>query len=149
MMNNTPKAKETKTTLQKQAIVIAVVSVLIVLGLIFYFAVLPRLEQSQVGIGELYEGEALDASGTVLYMVEPLTRDKIAKIEVKNSTGIYVLNEKGKGAASLAECHPLTEEEAREGHATRRIHPEGENYKVYFRNEYGIWTMPMKPIFEN
>lgn len=103
MMNNTPKAKETKTTLQKQAIVIAVVSVLIVLGLIFYFAVLPQLEKSQVGIGELYEGEALDASGTVLYMVEPLTRDKIAKIEVKNSTGIYVLNEKGKGAAKTFE----------------------------------------------
>lgn len=61
----------------------------------------------------------------------------------------FDLREKGKGLAPLAECHPLTEEEAREGHATRKIHPEGENYKVYFRNEYGIWTMPMKPIFEN
>ena len=61
----------------------------------------------------------------------------------------FDLREKGKGSASLAECHPLTEEEAREGHATRKIHPEGENYKVYFRNEYGIWTMPMKPVFES
>jgi len=105
MMNNNPIAKETKTktTLQKQAITIIAVAVFLVLGLVFYFAVLPKLEQSKASIGELYPGEALDASGTMLYMVKPLTREKMVKIEVKNSNGIYVLNEKGKGAGKTFE----------------------------------------------
>ena len=71
MMNNTPNAKKTKTTLQKQAIAIIVVAVLLIAGLVFYFAVLPNLEQNQAGIGTVYPGEALDASGTTLYMVDP------------------------------------------------------------------------------
>ena len=98
MMNNTPNAKQTKTTLQKQAIAIIVVAALLIAGLVFYFAVLPNLEREQAGIGELYPGEALDASGTTLYMVSPLSRKDIEKIEVKNSHGIYVLNATGKGA---------------------------------------------------
>ncbi len=105
MMNNTPETKKkiTKTTLQKQAIAISVVAVLLVLGLVFYFAILPMLEESQASIGELYPGEHMDASGTTLYMVEPLTRDKIAKIEVKNSVGLYVLKEKGSGIGKTFE----------------------------------------------
>ena len=103
MMNNTPNAKKTKTTLQKQGIAIAVVAVLLVLGLVFYFVVLPKLEKTQASIGELYPGEALDASGTTLYMIKPLERKDIAKIEVKNSRGTYVLVEKGTGAGKTFE----------------------------------------------
>ena len=102
-MNNTPNAKQTKTTLQKQAIAIIVVAVLLIAGLVFYFAILPNLEKEQAGIGELYPGEALDASGTTLYMVSPLVRKDIEKIEVKNSYGIYVLNATGKGAGKSFE----------------------------------------------
>lgn len=56
---------------------------------------------------------------------------------------------KGEGWASLAEWIRFTDADRRAGQITHRIHPEAENYKVSFRNEYGIWTMPMKPIFEN
>lgn len=106
MMNNIPnetKQHTSKTTLQKQAIVIIAFSVLLVLGLVFYFAVLPGLKKTQASIGELYAGEYVDESGTTLYMVTPLTRAQIAKIEVKNSMGTYVLNEKGKGAGKTFE----------------------------------------------
>ncbi|MBQ8447442.1 MAG: hypothetical protein IJX27_00755 [Clostridia bacterium] len=108
MMNNIPnaaetKSKATKTTLQKQAIAIAVVAVLLVIGLVFYFFVLPKLEKTQAKIDKVYPGEYLDPSGTTLYMVQPLTRDKIAKIEVKNDEGLYILNEKGKGAGKTFE----------------------------------------------
>ncbi len=98
MMNNTPNAKQTKTTLQKQAIAIIVVAVLLIAGLVFYFAVLPNIQQEQAGIGTLYPGEALDSSGTTLYMVSPLARKDMEKIEVKNSHGLYVLKATGKGA---------------------------------------------------
>lgn len=98
MMNNRPNEKTAKTTLQKQAIAIIVVAVLLIAGLVFYYAVLPSLEQEQAGIGELYPGEALDASGTTLYMISPLTRKDIEKIEVKNDGGLYVLNAIGTGA---------------------------------------------------
>lgn len=106
MMNNTPvetKKTKTKTTLQKQAIAIIVVAVLLIAGLVFYFAVLPNLQQEQAGIGTLYPGEALDSSGTTLYMVSPLARKDMEKIEVKNSNGLYVLNAVGKGAGKTFE----------------------------------------------
>ena len=111
MMNNIPNETKntskreggkikagTKTTLQKQVIAVMVITVLLIAGLVFYYAVLPNLQQEQVGIGELYPGEATDASGTTLYMVSPLTRKDIEKIEVKNEYGLYVLNAVGKGA---------------------------------------------------
>ena len=55
----------------------------------------------------------------------------------------------GEGCASLAAWTRLTEEERRMGRFTRKIPEDGKNYKLSFENEYGIWTMPMKPIFEN
>ena len=104
MMNNIPNAKKTaKTTLQKQAIVIIAVAVFLVLGLVFYFAVLPKLEETQASIGDLYPGEHLDESGTTLYMVKPVERKDIVKIEVKNSVGNYVLTEKGDGIGKTFE----------------------------------------------
>lgn len=103
MMNNTPNAKQTKTTLQKQVIAVIVIALLLIAGLVFYYAVLPNLKQEQVGIGELYPGEATDASGTTLYMVTPIVRKDIEKIEVKNDYGLYVLNAVGTGAGKSFE----------------------------------------------
>ena len=102
-MNNTPNAKQTKTTLQKQVIAVIVIALLLIAGLVFYYAVLPNLKQEQVGIGELYPGEATDASGTTLYMVTPIVRKDIEKIEVKNDYGLYVLNAVGTGAGKSFE----------------------------------------------
>ena len=53
---------------------------------------------------------------------------------------------KGEGWSSLAEWIRFTEEEKRAGAITRRIHPEGDNFKVSFRNAYGIWVHQMTHI---
>ena len=43
----------------------------------------------------------------------------------------------------LVKMEELTEEEKRTGVFTREIHPEARNFKVYFKNKYGIWTHVM------
>lgn len=53
---------------------------------------------------------------------------------------------KGTGWSSLAEWHRFTDDERKAGCMTRKIHPEGENFKVSFRNPYGIWVHPMTHI---
>ena len=54
--------------------------------------------------------------------------------------------QKGVGFASLEKYEPLTEEEKRSGIIRRPLVPNGENFKVYFKNAYGIWTHKMIPI---
>ncbi len=56
--------------------------------------------------------------------------------------------EKEKGACwgSLAKYEELTDEEKNTGTICRLIPPEGENFKVYYKNKYGVWTHPMKPL---
>ena len=89
-------AAQTKTTLQKQGIFIISASAIVALFLIFYFAILPLIQNKKASIDYVYPGEYLDVS--TLYMVEPLQRAHISKIEVKNENGIYVLNAKGSGS---------------------------------------------------
>ena len=52
----------------------------------------------------------------------------------------------GIGCASLAKYEELTDEEKQSGCFSRPIPSDGYNFKVYFKNEYGIWVHPMKPI---
>ena len=56
---------------------------------------------------------------------------------------------KGEGWSSLAEWVRFTEEDKKAGCITRKIPKDGENYKVSFRNAYGIWVHPMIPINAN
>lgn len=90
------EAKATKTTLQKQGIFICVISALVALFLIFYFAILPLLQNTVASVTYTYEGEYYD--GTTLYIINPIYRASIKKITVKNDEGFYVLNEKGSGS---------------------------------------------------
>ncbi|MBR4866498.1 MAG: hypothetical protein IKU11_07400, partial [Clostridia bacterium] len=53
---------------------------------------------------------------------------------------------KGERVAALARYEELTDEEMETGCFTRPIPPDGENYKVYFENKYGVWTHPMTKI---
>jgi hypothetical protein len=55
---------------------------------------------------------------------------------------------KGVGYASLEKYEVITEEERRTGIIRRPLALGGENFKVYFKNPYGIWTHKMIPIFE-
>ena len=40
----------------------------------------------------------------------------------------------------------LTDEEKQSGRFSRPIPSHGYNFKVYFKNEYGVWVHPMKKI---
>ncbi len=96
--NKVANKAETKTTLQKQGIFICVIAALIALFLIFYFAILPNIKKQVAKVTYTYAGEYYEEASGVLYMVTPITRSAIKKIEVKNEHGIYVLNEKGNGS---------------------------------------------------
>ena len=52
----------------------------------------------------------------------------------------------GEGCASLARYEELTAEEKQIGEFSRPIPSGGYNFKVYFKNEYGVWVHPMKKI---
>lgn len=52
----------------------------------------------------------------------------------------------GKGWASLAKFEELTDDEKKNGVITRTIPSNGENFKVYFKNKYGVWVHQMTPI---
>lgn len=52
----------------------------------------------------------------------------------------------GKVWASLAKYEEITEEERQSGIITRKIPHNGENFKVYFRNKYGVWVHQMTYI---
>ncbi len=96
--NKVANKAETKTTLQKQGIFICVIATLIALFLIFYFAILPNIQKQVAKVTYTYEGEYYEESSGVLYMITPITRASMKKIEVKNEHGIYVLNENGTGS---------------------------------------------------
>ena len=48
--------------------------------------------------------------------------------------------------ASLEKYEELTESEKLSGVWTRSIPKNGANFKIYFENEYGIWTLPMRSV---
>ena len=52
----------------------------------------------------------------------------------------------GVGCASLAKYEELTDEEKQSGSFSRPIPSDGYNFKVYFKNAYGVWVHPMKKI---
>ena len=52
----------------------------------------------------------------------------------------------GVGCASLAKYEELTDEEKQSGSFSRPIPSNGYNFKVYFKNAYGVWVHPMTKI---
>lgn len=52
----------------------------------------------------------------------------------------------GTGWSSLAAWTRLTDEERAAGRFTRKIPEDGKNYKLSFKNKYGIWVHPMTAI---
>jgi hypothetical protein len=49
----------------------------------------------------------------------------------------------GEGAAPLEKYEELTEEEKESGCFTRPIPDTAKHFKVYWENDYGVWTHPM------
>ena len=54
--------------------------------------------------------------------------------------------EAGERTASLASVEHLSPQELKTGVFTRKIPADAENFKVYFRNRYGVWTHRMIPV---
>ena len=52
----------------------------------------------------------------------------------------------GIGCASLEKYEELTDEEKQSGRFSRPIPSNGYNFKVYFKNPYGVWVHPMFKI---
>ena len=66
-----------------------------------------------------------------------------------NSEIVYLdFREKGNRAAPLASYEELSEEERQSGCFSRRIPQDARHYKIYYRNQYGVWTHPMTKIWE-
>ncbi len=53
-----------------------------------------------------------------------------------------------KPGKSLESYEELSDEEKKTGEFTREIPEKSKNFKVYFRNKYGIWVHSMTPIFD-
>lgn len=67
----------------------------------------------------------------------------------RNSEILYLdFRMKGECVSGIANFEILTEEEKKTGVITRTIPKEAENYKVHFRNAYGVWSHRMIPIYE-
>ena len=84
--------------------------------------------------------DSCDAGSKILYM----------DFREKSSRGIsYVMSTKDQKVcytttcAALAKLEELTEEEKETGVFTRNIPEDAANFKVYFKNKYGIWTHTM------
>ena len=60
----------------------------------------------------------------------------------ENSTVIFYSTK----AATMSKVEMLTEDEKKTGIFTREIPQDAENFKVYFRNKYGVWTHTMIKI---
>ncbi len=52
----------------------------------------------------------------------------------------------GHSPSPLAKYEELTEEEKDSGVITRKIPENAGSFKVYYKNEYGVWTHPLTPI---
>ena len=84
--------------------------------------------------------DSCDAGSKILYM----------DFREKNRSGVrYVMSTKDQKVcytttcAALAKLEELTEEEKETGVFTRNIPEDAANFKVYFKNKYGIWTHTM------
>ena len=65
----------------------------------------------------------------------------------RSSLSFMDFRKKGDRVASLVKCEELTDEEKKNGVITREIPNDAENFKVYFENQYGVWTHRMIKIF--
>ena len=84
---------------------------------------------------------------TISHTVENGEITVCASSNDKNSEILYMdFRVEGMGCASLAKYEEITAEERSSGIIKRKIPSNGKNFKVYFQNQYGIWTKTMTKI---
>jgi len=90
--------------------------------------------------------DSCDPNSEILYMdFREITKTKLASAPLQDASGNAVAFY-NPICASLAKVEELTDEEKRTGVITRAIPADAGNFKVYFRNKYGVWVHPMTEI---
>ncbi len=85
------KSDVEKTSLQKTARFAIIAAVIVIIGLIVYFAIVsPILHAEENFVLDLFEGEVYNSGS--LYMLRTYTREEIKSIEIKNDVDHYTLN---------------------------------------------------------
>lgn len=92
------------------------------------------------------KANSCDPNSEIVYMdFREITKSKLTTGKMFDSDGkpVPFYN---PTCASLARVEELTDEEKRTGIVTRSIPSDAGNFKVYFRNKYGVWVHPMTEI---
>lgn len=101
-----------------------------------------RIQNDEITI----EVDPHDAQSKILYMdFREKSKGELVQYtgrDDENTTVTFYSND----CAALAKVEELTEEEKESGVFTRKIPDDAENFKVYFENQYGVWTHTMIAI---
>ena len=90
--------------------------------------------------------DSCDPNSEILYMdFREVTRSKLSGGNMRDASGNAVTFY-NTCCASLAKVEELTHEEKRTGVITRPIPSDAGNFRVYFKNKYGVWVHPMTEI---
>ena len=88
------------------------------------------------------EADSCDEKSRILYMEFREPTKKELEGDGDHTMALYYSDK----CASLAKVEELTEEERETGRIARKIPADGAHYKIYFENQYGIWTHQMVRI---
>ena len=90
--------------------------------------------------------DSCDPNSEILYMdFREVTKTKLSSGPLQDASGNAV-DFYDPSCASLSRVEELTDEEKRTGIITRSIPSDAGNFKVYFKNKYGVWVHPMTKI---
>ena len=105
----------------------------------YYTARLKKANESVSFCVNQATGEHFVENGMITVSADPCDPD---------SEIVYMdFRRRGTKVAPMVSYEELTEEERKSGRFSRKI-PEGaENYKIYYKNKYGVWTHPMIKIY--
>ena len=94
------------------------------------------------------QADSCDPGSKILHMeFREKSRGGIGHVMGKDDQNIPVVFY-NTSCASLAKMEELTDTEKACGVFTREIPEDAANFKVYFENQYGIWTHTMIPLYE-
>ena len=87
-----------------------------------------------------------DPNSEIVYMdFREVTKSKLSSAPLQDASGSAVAFY-NPVCASLSKVEELTDEEKRTGVITRPIPSDAANFRVYFKNKYGVWVHPMTEI---
>lgn len=105
-----------------------------------------RLSYTVNGNEITVKADSCDPNSEIVYMdFREVTKTKLSTSDGLDAAG-QVTEFYNPICASLSRVEELTDEEKRNGVITRSIPADAGNFKVYFKNKYGVWVHPMTEI---